>query len=51
VVQFYIDNRDTFVGIDLANDELKYDSLPFQKCFKSARDAGLRATAHSGEVY
>jgi adenosine deaminase len=37
--------------VDIANDELKYESLPFASCFQRAREAGLRTTAHSGEVF
>eukprot|EP00823_Brevimastigomonas_motovehiculus_P006730 TRINITY_DN564_c0_g1_i5.p1 TRINITY_DN564_c0_g1~~TRINITY_DN564_c0_g1_i5.p1 ORF type:complete len:438 (-),score=118.28 TRINITY_DN564_c0_g1_i5:157-1470(-) len=50
VVDFIIANRDTFIGIDMANDELKYRAAPFVPLFRKAHAAGLRVTIHSGEV-
>lgn len=48
--QFLIDNKDTFLAIDLANDEAKFDCLAFADLFQMAKTAGLRVTVHSGEV-
>jgi len=50
VCDFVIANKDTFVGIDLANDELSHDSLNFKDFFLKAADAGVNVTVHSGEV-
>ena len=49
VMQFAIDNKDTFVGVDLADNEVGFDSLPFAELFQKARAAGLHITVHSGE--
>lgn len=46
---FYIANQDTFVGMDLANDEANYDGKPFTGLFRKARSAGLHLTVHAGE--
>ena len=46
---FFIENKDTVVGMDLANDEANYDGRPFAGLFRKARNAGLRLTVHAGE--
>jgi adenosine deaminase len=43
-------HRDHLVAIDLAGDEQKYPAHRFREHFARARDAGLRVTAHAGEV-
>lgn len=50
VTQFAIDNRDTFVGLDIADNEEGFDSKPFAPSFKRAAAAGLGITVHSGEA-
>jgi adenosine deaminase len=50
VTDFAIDNKDTFVGLDLADNEVGFDSKPFSPFFKRAKDAGLHITVHSGEA-
>jgi len=50
VTQFAIDNKDTFVGLDLADNEVGFDSKPFSPFFLKARDVGLGITVHSGEA-
>lgn len=50
VVEFAIDHKDTFVGLDLADNEEGFDSKPFAPLFKRAKDAGLHITVHSGEA-
>lgn len=50
VAEFAIANRDTFVALDLADNEVGFDSKPFAPLFKKARAAGLRITVHSGEA-
>jgi adenosine deaminase len=50
VTNFAIDNKDSFVGIDLADNEEGFDSKPFAPFFARAKDAGLGITIHAGEV-
>lgn len=50
VTDFAIDHKDTFLGLDLADNEVGFDSKPFAPFFKRAREAGLRITVHSGEA-
>ena len=49
VTDFFIENRDTVVGLDLANDEANFGGKPFAGLFRKARNAGLRLTVHAGE--
>jgi adenosine deaminase len=46
---FIIENRDTFVGIDLADKDIGYDIRRFAPMIERARAAGLHFTTHSGE--
>lgn len=50
VVNFVIANRDTFIGLDLADNEVGFDSKAFAPQFAKAKAAGLRITVHSGEA-
>ncbi len=50
VVDFAIANKDSFVGLDLADNEEGFDSKPFAPLFIKARKAGLGITIHSGEA-
>ena len=50
VTQFAIDNRKTFVGLDLADTEEGFDSKPFSPFFHRAAESGLGITIHSGEA-
>ena len=50
VTDFAIANKDTFIGLDLADNEVGFDSKPFAPFFERARKAGLRITVHSGEA-
>jgi adenosine deaminase len=50
VTDFAIQHRDTFVGLDLADNEVGFDSKPFSPFFHRAREAGLGITVHSGEA-
>lgn len=50
VTDFAIANKDTFVGLDLADNEEGFDSKPFAPFFKRAKEAGLGITVHSGEA-
>lgn len=47
---FIIENKDTFVAIDLADNEEGFDCKPFAPLFEKAKEAGLRITVHSGEI-
>jgi adenosine deaminase len=50
VTQFAIDNKDTFIGLDLADNEVGFDSKPFAPFFLKAKEAGLGISVHSGEA-
>lgn len=47
---FIIENKDTFLAIDLADNEEGFDCKPFAPLFEKAKKAGLRITVHSGEI-
>ena len=49
VTDFFIANKDTLLGMDLANDEANFPGGPFAGLFRKAREAGLRLTVHAGE--
>ena len=49
VTQFAIDNKDTFIGLDLADNEVGFDSKPFSPFFLRAKEAGMGISVHSGE--
>ncbi len=49
VTEFILANRDTFVGMDLANDEANFSGRPFTGLFRQAKEAGLHLTVHAGE--
>lgn len=46
---FAISNRDTFVALDLADDESSEHPEPFIPLFRRAKAAGLGITVHAGE--
>lgn len=50
VIDFAIAHKDTFVGVDLADNEEGFDSKPFAPLFLKAQSAGLGITIHSGEA-
>ncbi len=50
VTDFAIGNRDTFVGLDLADNEEGFEPRLFSKMFERAKASGLRITVHSGEA-
>jgi adenosine deaminase len=50
VTEFAIDHKETFVGLDIADNEEGFDSKPFAPLFKKAKNAGLGITVHSGEA-
>lgn len=49
VCAFVINNKSTFVGVDLADNEVGFDSGPFAPVFIRAKNAGLHVTIHAGE--
>lgn len=50
VMEFVIENKDTFVGLDLADNEVGFDSKPFRNVFNRAKASGLGITVHAGEA-
>jgi len=46
---FVIENRDSFVGIDLADRDIGFELRRFASLIERARKAGLRFTTHCGE--
>lgn len=50
VVEFVFDHRDSFIGVDLADNEDGFDAKKFAPLFTKARQEGLRVTIHSGET-
>lgn len=50
VMDFVLNNRDTFVGVDLADNEDGFDARPFEPIFNRARSSGLHVTIHAGEA-
>lgn len=50
VADFAIANKDTFVALDLADNEVGFDPSPFAPLFSRAKAAGLHVTVHSGEA-
>ena len=50
VIDFAIEHRDTFVGVDLADNEDGFQPKPFEAMFQKARANGLHVTIHAGEA-
>ncbi|MGZ3796699.1 MAG: adenosine deaminase [Pseudobdellovibrionaceae bacterium] len=50
VCDFAIENKDSFIAIDLADNEEGADPKKFAGLFRKARKAGLHITVHSGEA-
>lgn len=50
VVDFAIDHKDSFVALDLADNEEGFDPKGFAPLFQKAKRAGLHITVHSGET-
>lgn len=50
VTDFAIENRSTFVALDLADNEDGFDSKPFSPLFMKAKKAGLNVTIHAAEI-
>lgn len=50
VCDFAIEHKDTFVGMDLADNEVGFDCVPFAPVFNKAKKAGLQISIHAGEA-
>ncbi len=50
VVDFAIDHKDSFIALDLADNEEGFDPKGFSPLFQKAKKAGLHITVHSGET-
>lgn len=50
VTDFAIANKQTFVGLDLADNEVGFEAAPYAACFQKAKKAGLNITVHAGEA-
>ncbi len=50
VIDFFIDNKDTFIGVDLADNEVGFEAAPFTPYFLKAKEAGLGISIHAGEA-
>lgn len=50
VSNFAIENNDTFIALDLADNEDGFEPGRFENLFAKAKAAGLRITVHSGEA-
>lgn len=49
VTDFAIENKESFIAIDLADNEQGFEPKNFAKHFDRARKSGLHITVHSGE--
>lgn len=50
VTDFTIENKESFIGLDLADNEEGFDSKPFAPLFQKAKKSDLHITVHSGEI-
>ena len=50
VIDFAIDHRETFIGVDLADPENDFDPRPMASLFQRAKAEGLHITIHAGET-
>jgi adenosine deaminase len=50
VMNFMVDHKDDFVGVDLADNEVGFDPTPFSPCFDLAKKHNLKITIHAGEA-
>lgn len=50
VTHFAIENKNTFLALDLADNEEGFEPKKFAPYFEDGRKAGLRTTIHSGEA-
>ena len=50
VSDFAIAHKDSFIGLDLADNEVGFEATPYAPCFQRAKKEGLGITVHAGEV-
>jgi adenosine deaminase len=50
IASFAIENKSTFLALDLADNEVGFESRPFRNSFLRAKDSGLNITVHAGEA-
>lgn len=50
VTQFAIENKNSFLALDLADNEDGFEPAKFAPLFAKAKSAGLQITVHSGEA-
>ena len=50
VMNFIVDHKDNFIGVDLADNEVGFNPEPFAPCFDLAKEHGLGVTVHAGEA-
>lgn len=50
VIDFAIENRETLVAVDLADNEDGFEPTRFESMFQRARANGLHVTVHAGEA-
>ena len=50
VMDFIIENKKDFVGVDLADNEDGFEPRPFSPVFQRAKKEGLGITIHAGEI-
>ncbi|OFZ70009.1 MAG: adenosine deaminase [Bdellovibrionales bacterium RIFOXYD1_FULL_44_7] len=48
-VEFFLDNRDSFIGFDLAGTESRFSMKAFETVFQPLRDSKANITVHAGE--
>jgi adenosine deaminase len=49
-VEFFLKNMDSFIGIDLAGNEVQFPCRLFAQAFAPARQVGAKITIHAGEA-
>ena len=49
-VEFFLENKNKFVGFDLAGNEVGFPCRLFETSFKKLRAAGTKITVHAGEA-
>lgn len=50
VTEFAVAHKDTFLALDLADNEIGFEPLKFAPLFQKAKAAGMGVTVHSGEA-
>jgi len=50
VIDFFIEHKNDFIAVDLADNEDGFEPEPFSKFFLKAKNNGLGVTIHAGEI-